>query len=408
MQKVLTMEETTVIDRPLYTEKLLNQVNNGLIKILTGQRRVGKSYILKYISREIQRNNPKANIININLEDFAFSHVQDGQTLYNEVTSRLCSDNKNYIFIDEVQEVKDFDKVLRSLLLDENNDIYVTGSNSSMLSSEIASRLAGRGIETRIHPLSYTEFLEFQSLKASHDSLMWYLQHGGMPYLKNLPDRNNWSEYVEGIVNAIVFRDIVARHSVRNSDFLQRLMMFLADNIGQIFSAKKISDYLKSQKLQMSVSGVQNYLRYIAEAYIINPSRRWDLEGKRFFEIGEKYYYEDLGIRNAMIGFRPNDLSGLTENAVFNHISIRGYKIKTGQLPKGGEIDFIAEKNSERKYIQVATTIVEERTREREFGNLEMLNDNYEKIVVTFNDSFPNTYKGIKVFTLLDFLTTFK
>ena len=408
MQKVLTMEETIIIDRPLYTGKLLGQANNKLIKILTGQRRVGKSYILRYISNTIRKNNPDANIIDINLEDFAFSHVQDAQTLHDEITLRLISGKKNYIFIDEVQEVPEFERVIRSLLLDENNDIYVTGSNSTMLSSEMASRLAGRSFEIRIHPLSYNEFLEFHSLPASHESLMWYLQHGGMPYLRNLPNRFNWNEYVDGIVNAIVFRDIVARHTIRNSDFLQRLMMFLADNIGQIFSAKKISDYLKSQKFQMSVSGVQNYLQYIAEAFIINQCRRWDVEGKRFFEIGEKYYYEDLGIRNALIGFRPNDLSGLIENAVFNHLSLRGYKIKTGQLAKGGEIDFIVEKESEIKYIQVATTIIEDNTREREFGNLEKLKDNYEKIVVTLNDSFPNTYNGIKVFTLLDFLTTFE
>lgn len=398
----------TIVNRPLYTDKLLQQVNNGLIKILTGQRRVGKSYILKYISRIIRKNNPDANFININLEDFAFSHVQDAQTLHDEVTSRLVSGKNNYIFIDEVQEVREFEKVLRSLLLDENNDIYVTGSNSSMLSSEIASRLAGRSMEIRVHPLSYDEFLEFHSFEASHDSLLLYLQHGGMPYLRNLPDRNNWNEYVEGIVNAIVFRDIVARYSIRNSDFLQRLLMFLADNIGQIFSAKRISDYLKSQKVQMSVSAVQNYLKYIHEAFVISQCRRWDVEGKRYFEIGEKYYYEDLGMRNALIGFRPNDLSGLIENAVFNHLSIHGYKVKSGRLSRGEEIDFIAEKDSEIKYIQVATTIVEEHTREREFGNLEKLEDNYEKIVITLNDSFPNTFKGIKVFSLFDFLTTFK
>lgn len=402
------MEEALIINRSLYTEKLLAQVDNNLIKILTGQRRVGKSYILKFISQSIRLRNQDANIIKINLEDFAFSHITNSQTLHDEIISRLIPGTKNYIFIDEVQEVEDFDKVLRSLILDNNNDIYVTGSNSSMLSSEIASRLAGRSIDIRIHPLSYNEFLNFHSMEASHKSLMWYLQHGGMPYLRNLPDRYNWNEYIEGIVNAIVYRDVVMRHSIRNSDFLQRLMMFLADNIGKIFSAKKISDYLKSQKTHLSVSGVQNYLLYISEAFIINQCRRWDLEGKRYFEIGEKYYFEDLGIRNALIGFRPDDLSGIIENAVHNHLCIYGYKVKTGQLVRGEEIDFIAEKDSEIKYIQVATTIVEDNTREREFGNLEKLKDNYEKIIVTLNDSFPNTYKGIKVYTLLEFLTSFK
>ena len=402
------MEEIHIINRPSYTEKLISLTNNNLIKILTGQRRVGKSYILRFVAKFISTKNPEANIININLEDFAFSHIRDANALYEEIISRLAAGKQNYIFIDEIQEVPDFDRVLRSLLLDVNNDIYVTGSNSSMLSSEMASRLAGRSIEIRVHPLSYHEFLEFHSMDASQESVMWYLQYGGLPYLRNIPLRESWNEYTENLTNAIVFRDIVARYSLRNSDFLQRLMMFMADNIGQIFSSKKISDYLKSQKLQVSVSGVQNYLSYISDAFLITQCLRWDVEGKRYFEIGEKYYYEDLGIRNSLVGFRPNDLSGLIENAVFNHLCIMGYKVKTGQLTKGYEIDFVAEKDAEIKYIQVATTIVEEQTRDREFGNLMKIKDNYEKIVVTLNDSFPNTYNGIKVYTLLDFLTTFK
>ena len=397
-----------IIDRPLYTDRLRRYIDSGLIKILTGQRRVGKSNILRLISQIVRENNPEANIVTVNLEDFAFSHITDAKSLHDEITGRLHTGKRNYIFIDEVQEVEDFDRVVRSLALDENNDIYVTGSNSSMLSSEIESRLAGRSVGIRIHPLSYIEFLEFHSLSPSNESVMGYLQYGGMPYLRNLPDRQSWNEYLEGIVNAIVFRDIVSRHSIRNTDFLERLMLFLADNIGQQFSAKRISDYLKSQKIQVSVGGVQNYLLYVAQAFIVNQCRRWDVEGKRYFEIGEKYYYEDLGIRNVLVGFRPEDLSGLIENAVFNHLQIHGYDIKTGQLSKGQEIDFIAEKDGEIKYIQVATTIIEETTRKREFGQLEKLKDNYEKIVITLNDRFPNSYKGIKTYTLLEFLTSFK
>lgn len=402
------MEETNIIDRPLYTSRLKSFIGKSLIKILTGQRRVGKSYILKYMASYIKDRDPQANIININLENFAFVHIKDAKALFDEIASRLIPGAQNYIFIDEVQEVRGFETVIRSLALDENNDIYITGSNSMMLSSEIASRLAGRSIEIRIHPLSYNEFLQFHSMKASKDSVMSYLQYGGLPYLKNLPDRSNWTEYIDGIVNAIVYRDVVTRHSIRNSDFLQRLMLFLANNIGQIFSAKRISDYLKSQKTQISVTGVQNYLLYISEAYIINQCRRWDVEGKRYLEIGEKYYYEDLGVRNAMVGFKPDDLSGLIENAVFNHLRIQGYDVKTGQLLKGIEIDFVAEKNAEIKYIQVAMTIIGEDTKKREFGNLEKLKDNYKKIVVTLNDSFPNTYNGIETYNLLDFLLTFE
>lgn len=402
------MEEIKVIDRPLYTNKIKKYIDKNLIKILTGQRRVGKSYILKYIKNYVLSLDPEANIIEINLEDFAFAHIKEAHALFEEISPRLVADRKNYIFLDEVQEVRDFDKVIRSLALEDKNDIYITGSNSSMLSSEIASRLAGRSIEIRVHPLSYKEFLQFHSLTVSNESVLKYLQHGGLPYLKNLPDTSTWKEYVDGIVNAIVFRDVVARHSIRNNDFLQRLMLFLADNIGQIFSAKKISDYLKSQKIQISISGVQNYLLYIAEAYIINQCRRWDIEGKRYLEIGEKYFFEDLGIRNALVGFKPTDLSGLIENAVFNHLNIQDYNVKTGQWVRGTEIDFVAEKNSEITYIQVTTTILDEETRKREFGNLEKLKDNYKKIVVTLNDSFPNTINGIETYNLNDFLTNFE
>lgn len=402
------MEESKIIDRPLYTDRLKKHFGNNLIKILTGQRRVGKSYILKYMASYIRSQDPKANIININLEDFAFSHIREASALHEEVTAKIISGHKNYILIDEIQEVKDFERVVRSLALESTNDIYITGSNSSMLSSEIASRLAGRSVEIRIHPLSYLEFLEFHSLSVGDETLMQYLQYGGLPYLKNLRDTSDWGEYIEGIADAVVYRDIVARHSIRNNDFLQRLMLFLADNIGQIFSAKKISDYLKSQRTQISVTGVQNYLLYICEAYILNQCRRWDIEGKRFLEIGEKYYFEDLGIRNSLVGFKPDHLGGVIENAVFNHLCIQGYRVKTGQLVKGCEIDFIAEKKAEIVYIQVALTIKDDKTRVREFGNLELLNDNYRKLVVTLNESYPNTLRGIETYNLLEFLTGFK
>ena len=402
------MEEIKILNRPLYTDKIFRYADKSLIKILTGQRRVGKSYILKYIAQSLKEMHPDSNIVNINLEDFAFAHIRDAATLNEEISSRLVVGKKNYIFIDEVQEVASFDKVLRSLILDENNDVYVTGSNSTMLSAEIASRLAGRSVEIRVHPLAFKEFLRFNALPANSETVLDYLQYGGLPYLRNLPDRLNWSEYLDGIVNAIVYRDVVARHDIRNNDFLQRLILFLADNAGQIFSAKKISDYLKSQKTQVSVTGVQNYITYLSNAFIINRCSRWNIEGKRYFEVGEKYFYEDLGIRSVLTGFKPNDLSGVIENAVYNHLNVLGYNVKTGQLNKGGEIDFIAEKDSEIKYIQVATTIIEEKTGKREFGNLENIKDNYEKIVVTLNDRFPNTLNGIKCVTLLEFLTQFE
>lgn len=399
------MDETLkIINRPIYLDRLIPYVGKNLIKVLTGQRRVGKSYILKSVAQYIKDTDPNANIITIDLEDFAFSHITDAKSLHTEISSHIKEGQKNYIFIDEVQEVEEFDKVIRSLNLNPTNDIYITGSNSKMLSSEIASRLAGRRIEMQVHPLSYLEFLKFHNMEDSDEALTEYLRYGGLPYLVNLPQKSTWSEYISGITYAVVYRDIVSRHSLRNNDFLQRLLLFMADNIGQIFTAKKIADYLKSQRISSTVGSVLAYAEYIEEAFITNRSRRWDIEGKRFFEIGEKFFFEDLGIRNSIVGFRPHDISGLMENAVYNHLRILGYDVKTGVLSGGKEIDFVGENNGERLYVQVALTVADKATAEREYGNLAMTPDNYEKIVVTYRESFPNSYKGIRTMALREFL----
>lgn len=393
-----------IIERPIYMNRIIPYVGKGMIKVLTGQRRVGKSFILKSVARYIREIDPFGNIIIINLEDFAFSHVTDERSLYDEIAARLKRGTKNYIFIDEVQEVDGFEKVVRSLILDPGNDVYITGSNSRILSSEISTSLAGRRIEVQVHPLSYSEFLTFHKMEDSDNALTEYLRFGGLPYLVNLPERDTWNEYISGITDAVVYRDIVSRHSLRNNDFLQRLLMFMADNIGQLFTAKRIADYLKSQRISSSVGSVLTYAGYVEEAFIVNRSRRWDIEGKRFFEIGEKFFFEDLGIRNSIVGFRPHDISGLMENAVYNHLRIRGCEVNIGVLAGGKEIDFVAEKNGEKLYVQVALSVSDNATSEREYGNLESIPDNYQKIVVTYRDSFPNTLKGIRTLTLREFL----
>lgn len=225
-----------------------------------------------------------------------------------------------------------------------------------------------------------------------------------MPYLRNLPLRSTWMEYLDGIVDALVYRDIVSRHSIRNNDFLQRMLMFLADNTGQLFTAKRIADYIKSQRVGGTVTSVQSYVDYICEAYLVNKVRRWDIEGKKLFEIGEKYYFEDIGIRNAIIGYRPMDIGGIMENAVYNKLISDGYVVKVGIISKGREIDFVAEKGGEIRYIQVAVRVDDAATAEREFGNLEDIADNYCKELVTLHDSAPNTHKGIRMSSLREFL----
>lgn len=397
-------ERSSIILRSLYMDRLRPYIDKNIIKILTGQRRVGKSYILKAVADEVTRQNPDANIITVNLEDFAFSHITDARALHEEIAARIVEERKNYIFLDEVQEVEDFDKVVRSLILDPRNDVYITGSNSSMLSSEIASRLAGRSVEIRVHPLTYSEFLLFHSVPDSDESLDLYLRYGGLPYLRNLPERQTWAEYLTGITDAVVYRDVVSRHSLRNTDFLQRLLRFIADNVGQIFTAKKIADYLKSQRVTTSVGGVQSYVGYLENAYIVNRARRWDIEGKRFFEIGEEVFFEDLGIRNAIVGYRPNDIGAVMENAVYNHLLASGYDVKIGVMQSGREIDFIAEKGNECRYVQVALSVRDRDTAEREFGNLARIPDNYDKMVVTLRDSVSNTYNGIRQLSLREFL----
>lgn len=397
-------ERSTILERPIYMDRITSYIDTNIIKILVGQRRVGKSYILKAVAWEVRHRNPEANIISINLEDFAFSHITDAKELNDAISLQLADGKRNYIFLDEIQEVEGFDKVVRSLILNPQNDVYLTGSNSSMLSSEIASRLAGRSIQIHVHPLTYGEFLEFHSYTDSDESLATYLRYGGLPYLMHLPEQKTWSEYLGGVTDAVVYRDVVSRHSLRNTDFLQRLLRFLADNTGQIFNAKRISDYLKSQRISTSVTGVQSYIAYVEEAYIINRIRRWDIEGKRYFEIGEKIFFEDLGIRNSIVGYRPNDIGGLMENAVYNHLRAHGYEVKIGVGIQGREIDFIAEKDNEYRYVQVALSILNEATARREFGNLENIPDNYEKIVVTYSESAPNTYNGIRQMSLREFL----
>ena len=399
------MEETSdIVIRSYYLDRIRPYIGKGLIKILVGQRRVGKSYILRSVAEEVRRSQPEANFISINLEDFAFSHISNAEELHREISSRLVDGKKNYIFLDEIQEVAGFDRVVRSLILKSDIDIYITGSNSMMLSSEMASRLAGRSVEIHVHPLTYREFLEFHSCDDSDEALEKYLRFGGLPYLRNLPDQATWGEYLSGITDAVVYRDVVSRHSLRNTDFLQRLLLYLSDNIGKIFTAKKIADYLKSQRVATSITGVQSYIGYVEEAFIINRARRWDMEGNRFFEIGEKIFFEDLGIRNAIIGYRPNDIAGLMENVVYNHLKSSGYDVKIGVLSQGREIDFIAEKDKEYRYVQVACSVLDDTTADREFGNLTKIPDNYEKTVVTLHESAPNTFKGIRQMTLRDFL----
>lgn len=379
-----------------YIDRIKPFMQKSVAKVLTGQRRVGKSFLLYQLIEEILAEEPDANIIYINLEDFAFSFLQTAEDLHSYIISHSKEKAKNYIFIDEIQDIPGFEKIIRSLLLNEDNDIYITGSNAKMLSGELATYLSGRYIEFKIYSLSYSEFLEFHGLTESETSYELYSRYGGLPYLLNLPlEDETVNEYLKSVYSTIVFRDVVSRYKLRNTLFLEKLIQFLSENIGNLFSAKNISDYLKSQHTTISVNQIQSYTEYLNNAFLIHRVERYDLIGKRVFEIGEKYYFENMGIRNIVIGYRITDKAKILENLVYNHLLYKGYDIKVGYYGDK-EIDFIGEKNGEKLYIQVALKIDSDKTAEREFGNLLKIQDNYPKIVITEDTFNGNSYEGIR------------
>ncbi|MHA8050407.1 ATP-binding protein [Aquirufa sp. ROCK-SH2] len=379
-------------------------MDKSIIKVLTGQRRVGKSYLLFQIIAKILDKNPAACIIYINKEDLAFQAISNAEELNLYVQKSKAKEAKTYVFIDEIQEITDFHLALRSLLLDESLDIYCTGSNANMLASDIAGHLSGRYIEITVHSLSFIEFLEFHSLKADATALDMYLKYGGLPYLKHLPkDDAIVFEYLKNIYNSIVYRDIINRFAIRNVPFLEQLVHFMANNIGSIFSIKKISDFLKSQKTNIPPNQVQIYIHHLCNAFLIHQVRRYDLVGKRIFEVGDKYYFENLGIRNAIWGYRIEDLGKIVENAVYNQLIFLQYEVQVGVMNQH-EIDFVATKNGEKWYLQVALRIHDPNTIHREFNNLLKISDNYRKTVITLDPYTGNSYHGIEIYDLLTFL----
>jgi hypothetical protein len=393
-----------IIERPHYTHKIMPFMEQSILKVFTGQRRVGKSYLLFQIIQMIQKENKNASIIYINKEDLSFSNIKNALDLNDYIKSKKVANQKNYVFIDEIQEIENFSDALRSAALDTDLDIYCTGSNANLLSRDIAGQLSGRYIEIEVHSLSYTEFLDFHQLKSTSESLSKYLKYGGLPYLKHLKLEDEIVfEYLKNIYATIVYRDIVNRYEIRNTPFLEKLVQFLAGNIGSLFSSKKISDFLKSQQVKISTNQVQSYVEYLVNAFLIYKVARYDMIGKRVFEFGEKYYFENLGIRNGIYGYRIEDRGKIMENAVFNHLKFLGYTILIGKQDQR-EIDFIAQKNGETHYFQVALSLVEPQTIEREFGNLLKIQDNYPKTVITWEAFDGNSHKGIQTISLEQFL----
>ena len=392
-----------IIERHSYLPKIIPFIGKEIIKVIIGQRRVGKSYFLKQVMQHITSIEPESNIIYINKESFEFIDIATANDLVNYVNTKTAG-KKNVLIIDEVQEIKEFEKGVRHFL-GIGFDIYLSGSNSNILSGELATMLSGRYIQIRINPLNFSEFCQFHKTEVNKTSLNLYLRYGGMPYLHhlNLNDEEVVYAYLKNIYQTILLKDVVARYSLKNVDFLERLVLFLADNTGSIVSSKKISDFLKSQKMSISPSVVANYLLYLDNAFFVNKTQRYDLQGKRFLEIGEKYYFSDIGMRNALVGFKPHDINKVLENVVVNHLIQMNYSVNVGKL-YDMEIDFIAEKQNQRIYLQVAYLLSDNTVIEREFGNLEKIKDSYPKYVISMDEFSLDNYHGIKHLTLFNFL----
>jgi predicted AAA+ superfamily ATPase len=393
------------IRRDQYLNKIKPYIGKQIIKVYTGQRRVGKSVLLRQTADLVKKQNELVNIIYINKELYEFKEIKSSDDLFQYVNNRIQPSHPNCVFVDEIQEITEFEVAIRQLFA-LGVDLYITGSNAKMLSGDLATHLSGRYIEFYISSLSYPEFLEFHQMENSTETLNKYFRFGGLPYLIHLPlEEEVIYGYLKSIFNTIVLKDIVARYNIRDIDFLERMIEYLSDNLGSYISAKKISDFLKSQKIQLSINTTLNYLRYLSDSFFIHRVQRLDIIGKKRFEINDKFFFSDLGLKHAVIPYSGNQIANILENLVYNHLVYLDFHVFVGKH-QDREIDFVAQKGNIIKYIQVCYQLSSEDVFEREFGNLMRIKDNYEKIVVSA-DQFATDYKGIKHIYINDFLVSY-
>lgn len=398
-----------MVKRDLYLSKLMKYIDRPLIKVLTGIRRSGKSTLLKLLKEELLKTGVKEeNIVFINLESLEFDFIKNYNDLYNYVKKLLNNCNgKKYILLDEIQEVESWEKTVASFLADDDGDIVITGSNAHLLSSELATLLSGRYVELHVFPLSFSEFLDFRKVtdtKQIDDEFKLYLRYGGFPGIHSLLFEDEVIlNYLNSILNTVLLKDVISRNKIRDAALLEKLSNYLTDNCGNITSAKSIADYLKSQQIKVSNDTVINYLGYLEKSFMFHKLNRYDLKGKKWLETNNKFYLGDIGLRNGLIGYRENDISGVLENIVLLELLRRGYKVGIGKM-NDKKIDFIAEKQGEKLYIQVCYLLSGNTVVEREFGNLEAIGDNYKKIVLSMDKFFPNDRNGIERSYIPDFL----
>jgi len=403
-----------MILRPTYTDRIVAVLDTPVIKVLTGMRRCGKSTILRLLAQELAaRGVPATNVVHLDFESLAIEDLTTYPALYRAVRDRAeATAGRIYILLDEIQRVAGWEKAVASFQVDFDCDIVITGSNASLLSSDLATHIAGRYLEFRVRPLSFREFLDFAQQSQSRedlgvaDQLTEYLRFGGMPGLTELPpDESVRYAYLTDVFATVVLKDVVARYGIRDVDLLERLVAFTLSNLGHTFSAKRVADFLKGQRRGLGVETVYRYLRALSEAFVLNRVRRFDIKGKRFLETQEKYFVEDHGFRHALLGYRADDIPGVLENVVFAELVRRGYSVHIGTVG-AAEVDFVAELRDTRLYVQVAYLLADDAVRTREFGPLAAIRDNHRKLVVSLDPIPATNHDGIERLPLADFLLT--
>ena len=397
--------------RELYIEKIKPFIDKDIIKVLTGIRRSGKSVMLKLIMEELKQNGiDEKQFININFENLINRELTTADKLHKYILKRASEiKNKCYIFLDEIQEVKDWEKCINSLRVNEEYDfdIYITGSNAKLLSGELSTYLAGRYVEFVIYPFSFKEFLDtlkpIQSNVSTKEAFQKYIKFGGMPFLHNLAFEEEASlQYLKDIYSSIILKDITQRNKIRDTDLLEKVIDYLIMNIGNNFSATSISKFFKSENRKVSVETILNYIKATEEAFLIYKVSRDDLIGKKILNINEKYYIADHGIREAILESNQRDINQIFENIIYLELLRKGYNIRVGKVDNL-EVDFVCTKRNEKIYIQVAYLLASPETMEREFSSLEKINDNYPKYVISM-DEFDMSRNGIRHINIIAFL----
>ncbi|HEY5561058.1 MAG TPA: ATP-binding protein [Clostridiaceae bacterium] len=400
-----------MIPRQVYMSRLLAYKDNVIIKIITGLRRCGKSTLLQLFREHLLNNDVlETNIIYINFELMEYDDISNYKDLYKIIKSKIHNTNKTYILLDEIQQVKGWEKAINGLVVELDVDIYITGSNAYLLSSELSTLLSGRYVEIKMLPLSFKEYLTFQHFDnklSLEEKFNQYLKYGSLPAISALPQQNDIiNDFLMGIYNTVILKDVVQRNNIKDPTMLDRVIKYVISNIGNIISANKISTYLTNQAKEdkgIQNSTISNYLTMLENAFILYRVNRYDIKGKELLKSLSKYYVVDTGIRNALLGYTDTDYGHILENIVYFELLRRGYQVFIGKW-YDLEVDFIAVKQDEKKYFQVSYTVTDENVKSRELASLNAINDNYEKILLTMDKTFITDHQGIKFVNVLDFL----